>query len=55
MVKFNYILIYFLGETPLILSSMRGWNNFYKRVKDFNTKSKRCKIVEMLLENGSSL
>lgn len=44
-----------LDENPLILACQRGWNNNYKRVKDIDTKSKRCKITEFLLVNGSNL
>lgn len=54
MVNPNINLIV-LGENPLILACMRGWSNYYKKVKGINAKSKRCKIVEAFLKNGSSL
>ena len=43
------------GENPLMLACLRGYNKIFKRNKDLNKKSKRCKIAEALLRSGSTL
>ena len=43
------------NENPLMLACLRGYKKSYKRIKNINTITNRCKIVKILLDHGSNL